>query len=103
MLQCSQCNVYSAPVRSGGDNGGQALGMRSRQLGPRPDSSSIYIHPANTNTGRADIMGLELGMEHHNQAREGWESVRGRDATLLGSPSTPFKLSEEGEEIYLSD
>lgn len=95
--------VYSAPVRSGGghDGGGHALGMRSRQLGPRPDS--IYIHPPDTNGGRADIMALELGMEQHNKVREGWESVRGRDAPLLGSHSTPFKLSEEGEEIYLSD
>jgi hypothetical protein len=90
--------LHSTAVGSVASNG---LGMRSRPLGPSPDS--IYIHPADLTAGRADIMALELGMEHNRKAGEGWETARGRDAALLGSHSTPFQLSDETEEVYLSE
>jgi len=47
-------------------------------------------------------MALELGTDIY-KGGEGWETGRGHNAALTGSNPGPFKLSDQGEEVYLSD
>jgi len=72
------------------------VGSNPRPLRPRPDS--IYIHSPRTSAG-TNLMALELGTDIY-KGGEGWES---HDAALVGSHPAPFKLSDESEEVYLSD
>jgi len=77
------------------------VGSNPRPLRPRPDS--FYIHSPGTSAARANIMALELGTDHVYKAGESWETGRGHDEVLVASHPGPFKLSDEGEEVYLSD
>ncbi len=76
------------------------VGSNPRPLRPRPNS--IYIHSPGTSAARANIMALELGTDIY-KGGEGWETGRGHNAALTGSNPGPFKLSDQGEEVYLSD
>jgi len=75
------------------------VGSNPRPLRPRPDS--IYIHSPRTSAG-TNLMALELGTDIY-KGGEGWESERSHGAALVGSHPAPFKLSDESEEVYLSD
>ena len=76
------------------------VGSNPRPLRPIPDS--IYIHSSGASAARTNLMALELGSDHIDKAREGWEAGRGYAMPVTSHPG-PFKLSDEGEEVYLSD